>query len=109
MIDYSDMLQTSQCSAALLIHVGSRSLYSVTNKEKFIHHIIKHIIAHYNYLDSIMHLSMSLPTPPPPGDSGELTVVEKFYIANEYNARLSPGGGGVGSDIDRCITCSKSS
>ena len=31
---------------------------------------------------SIMHLSMSLPTPPPPGDSRELTVAGKFYIAN---------------------------
>ena len=64
-----------------------------------------------NFLIVVMHLSMSLPPPPPPPTcySGELTVAGKFYIEKRIiikwsNARLSPGGGGVGSDIDRCIS-----
>ena len=55
-----------------------------------------------------MHLSMSLPTPPPPGDSRAfdhfiLLFNIKFSRHSQFPTIARGGGWGV-SDIDRCIT-----
>ena len=52
-----------------------------------------------------MHVSMSLPTPPPPGDSRTFDhFICKIFLPWSI-PHYRPGVGGVvGSDIDRCIT-----
>ena len=60
-----------------------------------------------------MHLSMSLPTPPPPGDSRAFDhFIFVFNIKFSCHSQFPTiarggGGGGGGSDIDRCITTIK--